>query len=418
MGVLAGVATVATSGLMIVLVDLLSSKTLRGTFSTGGRADPHLVRLARDILAPWNRQYSEAFVRAGVRQTSQSSGLVFAAVLVLCAVLALVGRQVRVHAPASLRVRLLVLTAASLTSAGAVSLVAALDSYSVALRHYSHDPLTYFSSALLLTFVIGAFAFGVVDLLPASLPAALRRAGLLLAVSFALAALVLPLFAVVNATRPGSMGAHFAQASDFSAAAGGLAVPFALQAPVSVDELLATPFLVAGDFPTAGSSVSSGNVNRAFDFHVRWMSVVYAFCGDTPVGLYRVAAHVGSIGTVVGTAVTITVLGALGAATLSLCRRVRPRGAHAALRLGLLQGGAIVLLLVPLALLSAYTIRYVTPEGTLRSVWGSPALALLWTSGVVLGVCTASALVWAAVAQRRSRRDVANAAELVAPEVP
>lgn len=146
--------------------------------------------------------------------------------------------------------------------------------------------------------------------------------------------------------------------------------------------------------------------------------MVYTFYGDTPVRLYRVAAHVGSMGTVLGTAVTITVLGALGTATLSLCRRVRPRGARAALRLGLLQGSAVVLLLVPLALLSPYTIRYMRPEATLRDAWGSPALALLWTSGVVLGICAASALVWVLVAQRRSRRDVASAAELMAQEVP
>jgi hypothetical protein len=109
------------------------------------------------------------------------------------------------------------------------------------------------------------------------------------------------------------------------------------------------------------------------------------------------------VGTLVGLAITAAVLAGLAAVTISLCRRLRPRTARAAARLGLLQGAAIVVLLLPLAALSARVVDQTHRGGATRAVWGTPALSLLWTAGVVLGVCVMVAVVWTLVAQRWRR---------------
>ena len=387
-GLLAGLATVFASSLVVFLLGLIPSHAVQTLFLTG-TGDPYTTRLARDVLSPWNGQFSWTFTtQGGARFKQVTSGVVFGDLLVLVAVLYGVGWFVRRKLPASLRLRALTLLATSLTCAVLTGLVAALDTYrQLGWREMppleAHDPLTYGLSALVLTLLVGAFAFGVVGLLPGSLSGALKGAALLVGVSFVVAGLLLPTCAVIDATRPDTFSAYFAYASQWSAATGGLAIPLALQAPVQLDETLGIPFL-------GGKSYVTPATGRPL---VRWPALVYVAVGQPRGRLVHYAARLGVWGDALGAVITLAVVAGLVGITVGLCRRIRPQGTLAALRLGSLQGACVVLLLLPLAELSAFSVR-VDFESRTSNIWGTPAWSLLYTAVVLTALCAVVAVGW------------------------
>ncbi len=379
-GVIAGTGVVFFGSLSIALV--------------GGFLPPLWAQIVFSSWTPglralWNQQLREVFAVGGAVQ--EQSGLAFGGLLVLSAVIAIVGISTRRKKADDLGSRLIVLVAASLTCALLAALFAGLSgSYDGHLTS-SHSPLIFFASAAVLTFVLGAFSFGVVSRLRAPLPVVLWRAALLVGVVFVVGGVALPVFAAWDSTTPGAAGAHLAQASPFSAAAGGLVIPLALQAPVSMEKDYVDPFFVAAD---------SLGVGRRQP--VRAPALIAALDRRPAGRLYQYAAAEGPAGTVVGVLITLAVLAALAAAAVSACRRQRPAGAAAALRLGLLQGGAVVVLLVPLAALSAFRGRSTEYRPPVQTFWGASAASLVYTAAVVLAVCAAAALAWSWTAARRT----------------
>jgi hypothetical protein len=393
-GLLAGLATMLGSWLLIFLIDLIPSGTLSDLFSTG-MGDPFPARVVRDALSPWNRQVLAITHRGAVTTTVSYSGANFGALVMLVAVFCLVGWAVRRRMPLSLRLRALTLVAAGLCCAVITSAIAALDSYSQARTHYTHGALTYFLSALVLTFLLGAFAFGIVALLPHPLRCALRRAALLLGVCFLVAGLLLPTLAAIGATRHGTVLAHFAHASLFSAAGGGLAIPLALQLPVSLTSQFDTPFAISSDFRVAAAG----------DFAQwppsRWPKLVLASVnGPSATGpfsgrLAQYAADAGPWGTVVGVFISLLVLIGIAIVTVGLCRQLQPPNILCALRLGFVQGASLALMLVVVAGLSAYE---TTSDGSgLHGYWGTPTASLVYSCAMLVGLCGLVAASWVGV---------------------
>ncbi len=380
-GLCAGVATVLGCALVLLLLGLIPSAAIRGFFGVS-YGHPLSEWFADAFLASfWGLTTRRLlYDPGGPAQTLRSVGLSFGALLVFVGVLWAVAWQVRRRIPPTLRQRAGALLVAALAAAGVVAVVAGVlghtlptvetDNYISPGGPVAYDPLSHFFGAFALTVLAGAFCFGVVGLLSPPWAAALRRAGAFVGVGFLAAGLLFPVFVVSDDLPHAKVARDFGLASGFSAAAGGLAVPLALQAPVSLKQMWSSPWVNY-------SSTSDGDA-------AHWMKLAISTALDHPQGrLYQHVATLGLVGSLVGAALSLAVLCALALITWGLCRGAIVRTTRRGLTLGLAQGGAIVSLLAVTLWLSSYY------SGWMGSVtyWGITAVGFVQSAVTIVLAC-------------------------------
>jgi hypothetical protein len=409
-GLFAGAATLLACILVLLVLGRIPWQATEGFFGVRYPSPP----------VPLTSWFSDAFLapfwgETTVQQVEPHGALTFrsasfGALLVFSAILWLVGRLVRRRVPPTLRQRGGVLFVTALVVAAGVAVAAAALSFSfpsVELRppeqgtflgaQVTHDPLSYFLGAFATTLLVGAFCFGVVGTLPQPWAAALRRAGALLGVCLVAGGLLFPLFVISDDPLAPQIDEDFGRASQFSAAAGALVVPLALQAPVWLVQWSGMPWRRA-------EPSSEGEM-------VHWPELALSTGLTHPRGrLYEHAATLGVVGSLVGAALTLAVVGALVVVSWGLCRTTGPPTPRRGLLLGLLQGGVICGLLAVTVWLASYYARYGPPrpldagERGNATFWGITGLGLAQTVATILLVCGLTGLVYGVRQVRLSTR--------------
>jgi hypothetical protein len=347
---------------------------------------------------------------------SRGAAASWGAVIVLFAILSLVGLFVRRRVPGPLRGRSRVLLAASVTIAAVTALWAALlryntpakgppgggSGYYTAATHHYHGAASYFLAALVMTLLLGVFAFDVVGLLREPLATALHRAGALVGIAFLAFGLLFPVFVISDRLPTANSSEDFGRAAGYSAAVGGFAIPLALQAPVSVSQWMSSPWIN----PRGTSDRTSAH----------WQDLAIATAIDHPQGrLFQYAASLGVWGSLVGALISAIILAAIAWMTIELCRRLRLVRRGACLRLGVLQGACVALLVTVATVVTALSCRIAWNSG-LRSassqppdLWRTTPLGLAYSAAILIGFCAAVGLLYSLAEDRRAGRSAREA---------
>lgn len=407
-GLVAGSASVFGSTVILLLLGLIPSQPVRQFFGTWFE---HYVPewVADAFTSPfWGLiTRREVYDRAGDTLAGHFvGGASFGAILVFVGVLCLVGIGVRWRIEGSRR-HASTLVATALTVAIIVAIAAAVLSwahtftYAVPAElsgdslevHITYGPLAYFFGALALTLLVGVFCFGLVGMLRQPWRAAFKRAGAFVGVCFVVFGLLFPAFVVSDNLRGAKIFDDFGNASTFSAAVGGLAVPLALQAPVSLTQNWNSPFLSSGAASTSGATSP-----------MHWVRLAASTALDHPHGrLLQHAASLGVIGSIVGAAISAVMVCALVLVTIGLCRRVGATSMRRGLETGILQGGCIACLLAVVLWLSSYYLGQGGPGGGgMSDYWGVTVIGAVQIAVTLIAVCGLSGLVYG---RRQTRRD-------------
>lgn len=398
-GLCAGVATVLGCALVLLLLGLIPSAATRGFFGVS-YGHPLSGWFADAFLAPfWGLTTRRLlYDPGGPAMTLRFAGASFGACLVFVGVLWAVGWQVRRRVPPALRQRIGTLLVAALAAAAAVAVAAGVLGHALPTVEtdasispggpVAYDPLSYALGAFTLTFLAGAFSFGVIGLLSQPWAAALRRAGAFVGACFLVAGLFFPVFVVSDNLPNAKIGHDFGLASGFSAASGGLAIPLALQAPVSLKQM--------GSSPWVNYSAKSDEDTA------HWYKLAMSTALDHPRGrLYQHVATLGLVGSLVGAALSLAVVCALVLITWRLCRDAAVRTASRGLALGLVQGGAIVSMLAITLWLSSY---YSGWKGSI-TYWGVIALGFVQSTVTIVFACGVAGLAYGAREVRREEAE-------------
>ena len=421
-GAVAGLAACGATACVLLLVDLVRCGLVSGLFGfpiigtryslyqfpyPAGALPP---RLASAILAPWN-----GVTHAGVGPP-HSAVAFFGADLVFAAVVAATGVVVRRCVRRSPGVRALAVLSASLATGALVAVSGAILRYDWPMRvagvastgarflrpgsHWSHGPLSFGVAAFLLALLLGAFAFGLVGCLPAPYGRALRHAGIVVGACFMAFGLLFAVFVVSDRLPGASLSDGLGQASMYSSAVGGMALPLAMQAPVSIDQSHDSPFLN----PNATTWANT----------VHWTRLVYPLAiGAHPRGPHRlleIGGLLGGYGRAAALAIALAVAAGLAWAAIALCKGERVSGPLRGVRLGALQGLSIGLLA---ALVGRLTSRSVGATGhgssqlgglPARDLWGTPTTSVLSTLAAVVALCALAGAVYGLVARRDPSR--------------
>jgi hypothetical protein len=403
-GLCAGAATILACALVLLLLGLIPSQASHQFFGVW-YLKPLSGWFADAVLAP--------FWGVTTRPPPNgiySMGLSFGALLVFAAIVWAVGRRVRRRVPPALRQQSVTLLVAALVVAACAAIVAAtLPHTSPAIEGdlsrpggaVSYGPLSHFFGAFAATLLLGAFSFGVVGLLPQPWASALRRAGALLGVCLLAGGLLFPVFVVSDGLPGANIDQDLGLASRFAAAAGGLALPLALQAPVSLAQGYVSPW--------------ASRSARSEENWIHWRKLAHSTAGEHPDGrLYQHAASLGVLGSPAGAALTLGVACGLVFISVGLCRRAGPRTLGGGLRLGILQGIVVASLLATTLWLTSYYVRMGLPRpldlrpGSMMSYWGITAVGLAQSVATILLVCGLTGLVYG-VRQARLASEEADA---------
>ena len=391
-GLGAGAATFLASGLVLSLLGLIPLQASHGLF--GVRYEHPLSDwLAGAFLGPFwgsNESHSEQIA------TARSLGMAFGALLVFAAVLWVLGRVVRRHVPPDLRQRgAVVLVTALLVAAGAAVTAIALSGPAM-----EFGPLSNATGAFVATLLLGGFCFGVVGLLPPPWGAALRRAGILVGVCFVAGGLLFPTFVVSDGLPDANVGQDFAAACPFSSAVGGLVLPLALQAPVSLTQSYDTPW----------------QSRQAAWPH--WYRLARSTVLRPHERLFQHASSLGVIGSLVGAALTVAVLCALVLISWGLCRRAGARSARHGLYVGLVEGTSVAALLVPVLWLSSNFAEFGAGDyAGPPTYWGITAVGLAQSLATIIVVCSLTGwLCGARQARRAGASGDAHALQIAPPQ--
>ena len=407
-GLVAGSATVFGSAVILLLLGLIPSQPIRGFFGTWFE-HPVSRWIAYAFLSPlWGLVTTRSVYRESelTLMWHGVGGASFGALLVFVAVLGVVGIGVRRRVEGS-RQRASTLVATALTVAVFVAIAAAvfswahtftyttqgeLSGYSLEV-HTRYGPLAYFFGGLALTLLVGVFHFGLVGMLRQPWRAALRRACAFVGVCFVVFGLLFPAFVVSDNLRGAKIVDDFGTASTSSAAFGGLAIPLALQAPVSLTQNWSSPFRSSGGASTNGDTLPA-----------HWGRLVLSMAFEHPHGLLvQYAASLGVVGSIVGAAISVAMVFALVLVSVGLCRNVGARGMHKGLEIGILQGGAIACLLAAVLWLSSYYLgQHYSGDGGMSDYWGVTVFGAVQTVVTLVVVCGLSGLVYG---RRQARRD-------------
>ncbi len=407
-GLVAGSATVFGSTVILLLLGLIPSQPVRDFFGTWFE-HPVSRWIAYAFLSPFWGLVTTRSVYPEFELTQRwhvVGGASFGALLVFVAVLCLVGIGVRRRVEGSRR-RASTLVATALTVAVIVTIAAAvvswahtftyttqgeLSGYSLEV-HNTYGPLAYSFGAVALTLLVGVFCFGLVGMLRQPWRTALRRAAAFVGMCFVVFGLLFPVFVVSDNLRGAKIFDDFGNASTFSAAIGGLAIPLALQTPVSLTQNWSSPFLSSGAANTNGDTPLT---------HWGWLAMSMTL--DHPHGrLVQYATSLGVVGSIVGAAISVAMVCALVLVSIGLCRKVGARGMRRGFEIGILQGGCIgCLLAVVLWLTSQYLGQHYSDDGGMSDYWGVTAFGAVQTAVMLIAVCGLSGLVYG---RRQARRD-------------
>jgi hypothetical protein len=391
-GFVAGLAIFAVSFVVLYLIGLIPSQAIWKFFGSGGHG-PLIARLSGAVLAPFNGVSHASWTDANGHSTSLSAAAGFGGMLVLFAALSLVGRALRRRVPSSLRERSLALAVTGLTVACG-TLAVALLRFTIPTSglqgglHEYRAAGSYFLAALLLTLLLGAFTFGVVNLLPRSFAGALRRAGVFVGIAFVAFGVLFPVFVVSDHLPGARIPEDFGRASGYSAAVGGFAIPLALQAPVSVQQRNNSPWI---DYQSGRHGAMQPVFHRE---QLAVASVVHHPRGR----LFQLAASLGASGSIVGAAITLVVLVALALTTIGLCRSAAATTPKGGLRLGIWLGGGIALLVILASFVTSFSLKYDLgglPQGSGRTdLWRTTWFGLAQTAVTLIVFCAAVGAVY------------------------
>ena len=395
-GLIAGAATVFGSAVALLIVGLIPSSPLRLFFGVS-YMHPIAGWMADAFFSPfWGRWMSRLDYGHGLpAQLQRWMTPYFGALLVFAAVVVLVGVGVRRRVESSPRGRVGTLVVAALTVGCVVAAAALLLAHTIParetqssfspLRRMTFDPLTFFFGAFGLTLLLGLFTFGVVGLLRQPWRAVLRRAGVFVGICFAAFGLLFPAFVISDNLPTAHNVGDFVLASQFSAAAGGLSIPLALQAPVSLKQMAVTPWI---------NYHGTGEATMA-----HWKNLATETMFSPQQRLFQYAASLGVAGSAVGAAISVIIAGALAFLCLGLLRSIGMRTVRRGLSLGLLQGVAITAVLAATAWLSSYYFFY---AGNV-TYWGLHLLGYAQAAATIIVICGLTGVIYGAVRARRER---------------
>jgi hypothetical protein len=405
-GLVAGSATVFGSTVILLLLGLIPSPPLRSFFGVWFQ---HYVpqwlseaftspfwglitrREVNSQMGGWTAHYSDAAAS-------------FGSLLVFVAVLCVVGFAVRRRVEDCQR-RAGTLVVAALV----VAFVVAIAAVALAWTHtfgpfpssigdpsppetlkvsLTYSPVSYFFGALALTLLVGVFCFRLTGMLRQPWRAAVRRAGVFVGICFLVFGLLFPVFVVSDNLRGAKIFDDFGNASASSAAFGGLAIPLALQAPVSLTQYLSSPFYSAGAASASGYQ-SLGHWGR--------LSASMAFEYQRGL-LAQYASSLGVVGSIVGAAISLAMVSALVLVTIGLCRSVGATTGRRGLEIGILQGASIACLLAVVLWLSTYY----RSGGGMSDYWGVTVIGAAQTAVTLIVVCGLSGWLYG---RKQARRD-------------
>jgi len=276
-GLLAAVATILFAWAAVMLVGLIPSDAIVGAFDLQLREElvttdvPADQLVIQSLLGPWggDQEYHLPWADPGGGVVVWSTGLRFFPLIVLTLVFAGVGLAVRGLVAPRLWPRFCTLLVATITSAVLLAILAAALGHSVTIgtNDYTVDVSyvagSFFWRGLLLTFILGAFSYGVVGALPAYLSTSLWRAAVVVVVPFVLVGVLAPAFVAsgtaVYRAREGESpsvydtGAAFGQAARLSAGTGAASLPLALGAKATFEAGSSFSPLHSGYVPGAES---------------------------------------------------------------------------------------------------------------------------------------------------------------------
>ena len=381
-------------------------------------------------LSPWNGG-TYASWRETPREGLSVSRWGYAswgASVVLFAILSLVGIAVRRRLPHSLRQRPLALFAASLTVAVVTALSAALlryntpaksppgggSGYYTPVTHHYHGAPSYFVSSLLLTLLLGVFAFDVAGLLREPRASALRRAGGVVGVAFlAFGLLFPPSWSLTDCRQPTS-----ARISD---------------APAPTPRrwgALPYHWLSRRRSRSRSGCPRHGSTTTARAIRPWPLAEPCHSHGDrsSERKLSEFAASLGAWGSLVGIAITAAVLAALAWATIGLCRLASAWSVarRACFRLGVLEGACVSLLVAAATVVTTFSYRITwgsapkVASSQPADVWRTTPLGLACTVVILIGFCAVTGLGYALIMRKRAgtRGEEAWAEETATPTLP
>lgn len=122
------------------------------------------------------------------------------------------------------------------------------------------------------------------------------------------------------------------------------------------------------------------------------------------------AASLGVVGSIVGAAISVPMVGALVLVTIGLCRSVGAASMRRGLEIGILQGASIACLLAVVLWLSSYY----RSGGGMSEYWGITVFGGVQTAVTLVVVCGLSGLLYG---RRQARRDASLAGGL-GPQTP
>jgi hypothetical protein len=400
LGTITAAVTIIASAAVLLLAGLVHSDAIQVIVGAKFAREERLGtagRVARALFAPWTG--------SGVWHDTASSsrgsyvGLALVATVVVVLVLSGCGYAVRRIVEKRLLPRCISLVAAALTAAAVLAITAAAYHYTVRLVYdeggsgslrYGFSPGVVFISTLVVMVVIGAFAFGVVGLLPRMAHVALRRAALLVGVIFVFAAAAWSVF-VITDHRVAYPLYDAAVASTYSPAVASAVLPSAFGAPLH--------------FTADAASVMLNGHYDALNDYMRSHGKGYLWDYAKGAGL------AGGWAALAGIVFVLAMLALVLVVALRHCRSMRVATLIGGLTSGAAQGASIALLSVPLVLLSRYSSSWSSSESSGHD-WMGITTSWLLLSMVI--ITAASAAVGGLYGYRRSLVEVRPASAPVA----
>jgi hypothetical protein len=409
-GLVTGSATAFGSAVILLLLGLIPSQPLRMFFGTWFR-HPVSGWVADAFLSPFWGLTTRREVYPGLVDSPTwhiVGAASFGALLVFVAVFCLIGIGVRWRVEGS-RQRASTLVVAALSVAVIVAVAAAILAHTVPgsdsgslmspESHTTYSLLAFFFGALALTLLVGVFCFGLAGMLRQPWRAALRRAGAFVGICFVVFGLLFPAFVVSDNLPTASILDDFGHTGEFSAAVGGLAIPLALQAPVSLTQWWNSPWININVNNSTSDAYSYNPNSDSYPAH--WMKLAVSTTMEHPHGrLLQHAASLGVVGSLVGAAISVAMVCALVLVSIGLCRSAGARRMRRGLEIGILQGGSIACLLAAVLWLSNYAF------GTkgMMDYWGVTVFGAVQIVVTLILVCGLSGLVYGAKQARRDGR--------------
>jgi hypothetical protein len=382
-GLIAAAATLVVAWAIVLVLSLIPSEAVRGGLGLQlFSVDPLSTfgRLVRAFFAPWNSALKTT-EKDSPGYAFTTSGVWFFSCLIASLTVAAAGLVVR-RVLTTARARLSALLVAALASGGLLALCAAVVHYtqtitepsggggtSTFVEHFTFPSGTMFLSAFFVTLLVGVFSYGVVGLLGKQFDGALRRGALYVVVPTLIAGVLLP-FVVASRTVPNVQGggSAFWNGSRFAAGVASSSVPLAFGARATFDLTKMgaeqSPFF-------AGYSKKSGN-----DMY-RWAKLEKYIARHASARITGYLGAYGGIGVLVGVLLALAVVGAW---VMIVARYVASMGAPRSvdgLRLGLLIGIVGAVAIVAVTALGRQTWMQVSPDGTVRTVWGAGGSAVV-----------------------------------------